>query len=208
MSSSTEERLTIEGPAGALEMLVTRVDNPRALAVICHPNPVQGGTMHNKVVHTLMRAARDQHACVVRFNFRGVGKSAGEHADGVGEVDDCLAVLDWALGEFDLPLWLMGFSFGGYVAAAAAGRLAEPPAHLLLVAPSVERLPFVKLLPLPCPTVVMMGEKDDVVPPSAVFGLLEGQPGVEVKRFADTGHFFHGRLIELKESVENLLTLG
>lgn len=113
MSSSTEERLAIEGPAGSLELLVTRVDNPVAVVVICHPNPVQGGTMHNKVVHTLMRAARDRQASVVRFNFRGVGKSEGEHADGRGEVDDCLAVIAWALAEFELPLWLMGFPLAG-----------------------------------------------------------------------------------------------
>lgn len=208
MSNSSEERRAIQGPAGSLELLVTRVENPVALAVICHPNPVQGGTMHNKVVHTLMRAARDQHACAVRFNFRGVGKSEGEHADGQGEVDDCLAVINWALNEFDLPLWLMGFSFGGYVAAAAAARLARPPARLLLVAPSVERLPFAGLMPLASPAVVLMGEEDDVVAPSAVFGMFEGQPGVEVKRFAETGHFFHGRLVELKEAVQNVLTLA
>ncbi|WP_339647990.1 alpha/beta hydrolase [Halopseudomonas pelagia] len=208
MSSSTEERLMIEGPAGVLELLVTRVNNPRALAVVCHPNPAQGGTMTNKVVHTLMRAARDQHACVVRFNFRGVGKSAGQQTGGLGEIDDCLAVVEWAQNEFDLPLWLMGFSFGGYVAAAAAGLMTTAPARLLLVAPSVERHPFAELMPLACPAVVMMGEADEVVAPSAVFGLLEGQPGVEVKRFAETGHFFHGRLVELKESVENLLNLG
>lgn len=208
MSSSSEERLAIEGPAGSLEMLVTRVANPLALVVICHPNPLQSGTMHNKVVHTLMRAARDQQACVVRFNFRGVGKSAGEHSDGQGEVDDCLAVVEWARKEFDLPLWLMGFSFGGYVAAAAAARLAPPPQRLLLVAPSVERQPFAELLPLACPALVMMGEADDVVAPAVVFEMLEGQPGVEVKRFAETGHFFHGRLVELKEAVENVLTLG
>lgn len=208
MSSNSEERLTIEGPAGSLEMLVTRVENPIAVTVICHPNPVQGGTMTNKVVHTLMRAARDQHFCVVRFNFRGVGKSAGEHANGEGEVDDCLAVIDWALKEFELPLWVMGFSFGGYVAAAAAARMDPAPTRLLLVAPSVERLPFADLIPLACPAVVMMGEDDDVVAPSAVFELLDGQPGVEVRRFAETGHFFHGRLVELKASVENVLTLG
>tara|TARA_R110000796_G_scaffold63377_2_gene146543 strand:+ start:8896 stop:9603 length:708 start_codon:yes stop_codon:yes gene_type:complete len=205
MSSSTEERLAIEGPAGSLELLVTRVDNPVAVVVICHPNPVQGGTMHNKVVHTLMRAARDRQASVVRFNFRGVGKSEGEHADGRGEVDDCLAVIAWALAEFELPLWLMGFSFGGYVAAAAAAQLDAPPEHLLLVAPSVEKLPFAELLPLACPATVLMGEADDVVASASVFNMLEGQPGIEVIRFAETGHFFHGRLVELKEKVENLL---
>ncbi len=152
MSSRTEEQYLVQGPAGDLEILVTRTDNARAVAVICHPHPLHGGTMHNKVVSTLMRAARDQDANTIRFNFRGVGKSAGEHADGVGEVEDCKAVIDWAAGEFPgLPLWLMGFSFGGYVAAAAASAQPDWPQKVLLVAPSVERQPFAELMPLPGP---------------------------------------------------------
>lgn len=154
MNRSSEEHLLISGPAGELEILVTRVAEARAVAVICHPHPLHGGTMHNKVVSTLMRAARDQGASTVRFNFRGVGQSTGRHADGVGETEDCKAVTDWAAREFPgLPLWLMGFSFGGYVAAAAASSRTE----------------------------------------------------VNMVRFADTGHFFHGKLVELKAAVEEVL---
>src|SRR5690554_1803354 len=196
MNRSSEEHLLISGPAGELEILVTRVAEARAVAVICHPHPLHGGTMHNKVVSTLMRAARDQGASTIRFNFRGVGQSAGEHADGVGEVEDCKAVIDWAASEFaGLPLWLMGFSFGGYVAAAAARVQTAWPERVLLVAPSVERQPFAELMPLPGSISVMMGEADEVVASQAVFDLLEGQSGVEVVRFADTGHFFHGKLV-------------
>lgn len=206
MSSKLEERHTIEGPAGALEMLVTRAENPVALAVICHPHPLHGGSMTNKVVHTLMRAARDMGASVVRFNFRGVGRSGGEHDAGRGEIDDCLAVIDWARQEMPAPaLWVMGFSFGGYIAAAAANRLADEPDRLVLVAPSVERLPFAALLPLKVSATVMMGEADDVVASAAVFDLLEGREDVDVVRFAETGHFFHGRLVELKDAVERSL---
>ena len=206
MSSQTQEQYLIDGPAGDLEMLVTRADNARAVAVICHPHPLHGGTMHNKVVSTLMRAARDQGANTIRFNFRGVGKSAGEHAGGVGEVDDCQAVIDWAASEFPgLALWLMGFSFGGYVAAAAASGQPAWPQKVLLVAPSVERQPFAGLMPLPGPVSVMMGEADEVVAPQAVFDLLEGQPDVDMQRFADTGHFFHGKLVELKAAAEQTL---
>lgn len=201
-----EEQHLIDGPAGTLELLVTQVDNPGALAVICHPHPLHGGTMHNKVVSTLMRGARDLGANTVRFNFRGVGQSTGEHADGVGEIDDCQAVIDWAQSRFPgLPLWLMGFSFGGYVAAAAAGAQADWPQRVVLVAPSVEKLPFADLMPLPGPVSVMMGEADDVVASQAVFDLLEGKPQVNVVRFADTGHFFHGKLVELKAAVEDVL---
>lgn len=206
MNRSSEEHLLISGPAGELEILVTRVAEARAVAVICHPHPLHGGTMHNKVVSTLMRAARDQEASTIRFNFRGVGQSAGEHAGGAGEIEDCKAVIDWAATEFaGLPLWLMGFSFGGYVAAAAASAQTDWPQAVLLVAPSVERQPFAGLMPLPGPVSVMMGEADEVVAPQAVFDLLEGQPGVNMERFADTGHFFHGKLVELKAAAEEVL---
>lgn len=206
MNRRTEEQLLIDGPAGELEILVTRAENPAAVAVICHPHPLHGGTMHNKVVSTLMRAARDRGASTVRFNFRGVGKSAGAHAGGVGEIDDCRAVIDWAGSEFPgLPLWLMGFSFGGYVAAASAAALPDWPQALVLVAPSVERQPFADLMPLPGPATVLMGEADEVVAPEAVFGLLDGQPGINMVRFPDTSHFFHGKLVELKAAAERVL---
>ena len=206
MNRRTEEQLLINGPAGELEILVTRAENPAAVAVICHPHPLHGGTMHNKVVSTLMRAARDRGASTVRFNFRGVGKSAGEHAGGVGEIDDCRAVIDWASTEFPgLALWLMGFSFGGYVAAAAAAAQSDWPQAVVLVAPSVERQPFADLMPLPGPATVMMGEADEVVAPQAVFELLDGQPGVNMVRFPETSHFFHGKLVELKEATEQVL---
>ncbi|SDR75482.1 hypothetical protein SAMN05216421_0226 [Halopseudomonas xinjiangensis] len=203
MSASAEQKFLIEGPAGPLEVVVTRADNPNAVAIICHPNPVQGGTLQNKVVHTLMRAARDCGATTVRFNFRGVGRSGGEHTGGPGEIDDCMAVIDWArqqLGE--APLWLMGFSFGGYVAAAAARQLRLWPAKLILIAPSVEKQDFAELLPFPGPALVVQGETDEVVAPGAVYQLLENQPQVELVRFADTGHFFHGKLTELKDAVQ------
>lgn len=206
MSRSSEKRMLLDGPAGVLEAALTRIADAKAVAVICHPHPLHGGTMQNKVVSTLQRAARDSGANVVRFNFRGVGKSEGEFAGSVGETADCQAVIDWALQEFPgLPLWLMGFSFGAYVAAAAACELSAWPQRLILVAPSVERQPLAELLPLPGDAVVMMGEADEVVAPQAVFELLEGRPGIEMVRFADTSHFFHGKLVELKAATEAVL---
>ena len=206
MKQRTEEHLLIDGPAGVLEALVCRVEEAKAVAVICHPHPLHGGTMLNKVVSTLMRAARDVGANTVRFNFRGVGQSTGEHAEGVGEVQDCRAVIEWAMKQFPgLPLWLMGFSFGGYVAAAAAATQSTWPEVVVLVAPSVERMPFAELMPLPGPVNVMMGEADDVVASQAVFDLLEGKNEVNLVRFAETGHFFHGKLVELKSEVEQVL---
>ena len=206
MTRSSEEKMLLDGPEGSLEAALTRIVDAKAVAVICHPHPLHGGSMQNKVVSTLQRAARDSGAHVVRFNFRGVGKSDGEFAKGVGETADCRAVIDWAVQEFPgMPLWLMGFSFGGYVAAAAACDLPTWPQRLILVAPSVERQPLAELLPLPGAAVVMMGEAGEVVAPQAVFDLLDGQPGVEVVRFADTSHFFHGKLVELKAATEAVL---
>ncbi|MEH6492095.1 alpha/beta hydrolase [Halopseudomonas sp.] len=206
MSRPGEEQVVIEGPAGPLEAILTRGERPGLVAIICHPNPVQGGTLHNKVVHTLMRAARDEGATTLRFNFRGVGNSAGEHDYGVGEVDDCIAVIDWARRELQMEsLWLLGFSFGGYVAAAAASALAAWPQRLILVAPSVEKQRFADLKPLAGPAVVMMGEADDVVAPEAVYAAFANEAGSTVQRFADTGHFFHGQLVPLKAAVEQAL---
>ena len=102
MSRPGEEQVIIEGPAGPLEAVITRGERAGLVAIICHPNPVQGGTMQNKVVHTLMRAARDMGASTLRFNFRGVGSSAGEHDYGLGEAQDCLAVIAWAKTELKM----------------------------------------------------------------------------------------------------------
>src|SRR5579871_5712124 len=115
------EPFQFSGPAGDLEGILDHpAGAPRALAVICHPNPVQGGTMQNKVAYILARACNDMGALSLRFNFRGVGKSAGSFDRGEGETLDALAALDWiAVREKGLPLWLAGFSFGAYVALRA-----------------------------------------------------------------------------------------
>lgn len=206
MSRPGEEQVVIDGPVGPLEAVVTQGECAGLVAIICHPNPMQGGTMQNKVVHTLMRAARDCGAATVRFNFRGVGRSAGEHDAGTGETQDCLAVIAWARDMLKMDqLWLMGFSFGGYVAAAAASALPSWPERLVLVAPSVEKQRFGDLKPLRGPAQVMMGEADDVVAPESVYAAFADEPGSSVERFAETGHFFHGQLVPLKAAVERAL---
>ena len=121
--------------AGALEAAIDTSARPAvATAVICHPHPLQQGTMSNKVVTTVARAFARLGADAVRFNFRGVGASAGRYADGIGERDDALAVVAWCRERWaDRPLYLGGFSFGGAIAAAIAARVA--PAGLVTVAP-------------------------------------------------------------------------
>src|SRR5438552_13678872 len=106
----------IPGPAGALEAKTTRpAGEAKGTAVVCHPHPLYGGTMENKVVHTLARSFDDLALQTVRFNFRGVGASAGVFAQGIGETGDVLAVLNWVRARVPGNLWLAGFSFGAYM---------------------------------------------------------------------------------------------
>jgi len=198
MNSHTR-RLSLPGPAGALECAVDApADSPRGVAVICHPHPQHGGTMDNKVVQTLARALRQIGYRTVRFNFRGVGASQGRWDEGCGEVDDVLAVVA-ALREPGLPLVLAGFSFGAYAAAEAAVRLPEDARadRLVLVGPSTEKqqLPIV-----PHDTLVVHGELDDVVPLAATLAWARPQ-ALPLVVVPGGGHFFHGQLGLLKNIV-------
>jgi alpha/beta superfamily hydrolase len=194
------QRGEIAGPAGPLAVAVdSRTDVPqRGVAVICHPHPLHGGTMDNKVVQTVARALVQRGWRTVRFNFRGVGTSGGAWDDGRGEVDDALAVIaaHRVLGE---PLVLGGFSFGGYVAASAATRLAPADqAHrLVLVGPATANF----TVPLvPPETLVIHGEADDVVPLAATLDWARPQ-ALPVVVVPGVGHFFHGQLNVLKSLV-------
>lgn len=187
------------GPAGRLECAIDApAAAPIGLAVVCHPHPLHGGTMDNKVVQTLARALLALGWTVVRFNFRGVGQSAGVWDDGRGEVDDALAVIAQHR-DAGQPLLLAGFSFGAFVAAEAASRLpeAERALRLVLVGPSTQkqRVPAV-----PADTVVIHGESDDVVPLSATLDWARPQ-SLPVIVFPGVGHFFHGQLGLLKSVV-------
>jgi alpha/beta superfamily hydrolase len=189
-------RETVRGPAGDIECAVDAPDGvPLGTAVICHPHPVHGGTFDNKVVQTVARAALQLGWRSVRFNFRGVGASDGQWDEGVGEVDDCLAVIA-ALRDPSRPLLLAGFSFGAYVAAAAAQRLAPGmgPRRLVLVGPSTQKQ---NVPPVPADTLVIHGETDDVVPLSATLDWARPQT-LPVIVFPGVGHFFHGQLALLK----------
>jgi alpha/beta superfamily hydrolase len=191
----------VAGPAGTLECAVDAPAHgiaPRGVAVICHPHPQHGGTMDNKVVQTLARALLQLGYRAVRFNFRGVGASAGAWDEGRGEVDDALAVVA-ALREAGRPLVLAGFSFGGYVAAAAAARLAEGERaeRLILVGPSTQKQ---QVPPVPDDTLVVHGELDDVVPLAATLAWARPQ-ALPVTVVPGGGHFFHGQLGLLKNIV-------
>ena len=195
------QRQTIAGPSGAIECAVDApAGTPRGVAVVCHPHPQHGGTMDNKVVQTLARAFMQLGYTAVRFNFRGVGASAGAWAQGPGEIDDALAVIA-ALRAPGQPLVLAGFSFGGYVASNAAARLAA--AHgaaaerLVLVAPAASRF---DMAAVPSDTLLIHGEADDVVPLAAVFDWARPL-ALPVTVIPGAGHFFHGQLSLLKSLV-------
>jgi alpha/beta superfamily hydrolase len=194
------QRQTVAGPSGAIECAI---DAPtglsRGVAVICHPHPQHGGTMDNKVVQTLARAFTQLGYTSVRFNFRGVGASAGAWAHGPGEIDDAMAVVA-ALRAPGLPLVLAGFSFGAYVASHAAARLTAggvAAERLVLVAPAASRFDMVPVSP---DTLLVHGEADDVVPLAAVFDWARPQ-SLPVTVIPGAGHFFHGQLTLLRSLV-------
>ena len=199
------EAVTIEGPAGALQAsLDLPPEAPLFRAVICHPHPSFGGTMDNKVVSTLARACRQAGGAALRFNFRGVGESAGAFDHGRGEVEDLMAVEAWLRRRFpELPLWLGGFSFGSHVAARGAEILAangQPSQHLFLVAPAVHHQDFDALEPVGCPVTVVQSDDDEVVPAEQVFEWAQRTPLTpDLIRVPDAGHFFHGQLGSLRE---------
>lgn len=201
--------VALSGPAGSLEALTTCPADGvvKATAVICHPHPQYGGNMHNKVVHTLARSFAELGLRTVRFNFRGVGASAGEYGGGIGETEDVLAVLRWLRTCRPLDeIWLAGFSFGAFMALRAASQFAVT--RLILVAPPVRLYPELGVAPTPtAPTLVLQGKEDDVVSPTAVQAWA-GQVGplATLRMFSGVGHFFHGRLNDLRAAVHQVLT--
>jgi alpha/beta superfamily hydrolase len=203
LPSTASTSFEIAGPAGVLEAALDRSagrDAANAVAVVCHPHPLQQGTMTNKVVTTVARAFTRLGADVVRFNFRGVGRSAGRYADGVGEREDARAVVAWCRERWPgRRLYLGGFSFGAAVAAAIAARVA--PLGLVTVAPPVERLPA-DFVPPACPWLLVHGEADEVVPLEPVLDWLARLPvRPRVVTLPGVGHFFHGNLPALTEAV-------
>ncbi len=197
MPASSLARAFIDGPAGDIE---TDINDPgdarRGIALIAHPNPVQGGTKDNKVVTTLAKSFYALGYVAARPNFRGVGKSEGAFDHGRGEAEDLVAVIEHLRRQYGrLPVALAGFSFGAFVQTRVARRV--HPQRMVLVGPAVNRFHAESV---PADTLVIHGEHDDVVPLAAVFDWARPQhlpvvvvPGGE--------HFFHGRLSVLAEIV-------
>ena len=198
--------LALRGPAGALECICDvpeAADARPATMVICHPHPLHGGTMHNKVVTILERSMRELGLRTVRFNFRGVGASAGVHDDGHGETEDLFAVSAWVRQARPADsLWLGGFSFGAWVALRAAQKLQL--GQLVSIAPPVQRFGFGDLAHPRCPWLVIQGDADEVVDFAAVRAWVDSlSPAPDFKVMEQAGHYFHGRLLDLRKLLQN-----
>lgn len=200
ISTLTQNEISTQilGPAGKLELIYAKPHEAfPAWGIVCHPHPLYGGTMHNKVVTTLIKTFQSLNLATVRFNFRGVGQSAGQFDQGIGELADLMTVIDWAQQEIQKPIWLAGFSFGAYIALKAATQLNIT--KLVTIAPPVQHFAVDDLAPILCPWILAQGEQDDVVSPRAVLEWAEKRhPQPTILRFPEAGHFFHGQLTELR----------
>ena len=197
------QNISVPGPVGVLEaILETPADGTTLGAVlVCHPHPQHGGTMQNKVVHTLARAFLRMGFAALRFNFRGTGGSAGEYDEGVGELDDALAALAWLRADFATgPVWLAGFSFGAAIAVRAAVQ--RPVDGLISVAPAIARFASQLEGQPACPWLLVQGDQDELVDVEQTIAWVNQLlPGPELAVMAGADHFFHGRLVELRELV-------
>lgn len=199
----------ISGPVGSIEVAIDApAGEPRGLAVVCHPHPLFGGTLDNKVTQTLARALVALGFISVRPNFRGVGNTAGTHDEGRGEVDDIVTVVDLFRQRYQpKELVLAGFSFGSFVQTHVAQRLAAagiPAQRLVLVGTATSRW---QVMPVPEDSLVIHGELDDTVPLSSVLDWARPQ-SLPVTVIPGADHFFHGRLPIIKRLVIHALSSG
>ena len=205
---AVDSTLMLEGPAGPLEVQVEWPDvgqsAQNATAIVCHPLPTGGGTKDNKVVTTTAKAFREMGMPSVRFNFRGTGKSAGAFDNGVGELADLLAIVQWVrTARPNTTLWLAGFSFGSYVSLSAVAQVR--PDYLLSIAPPAGRWDFASIAAPAMPWLVVQGEADELVDAATVKQWFEGlqAPHASYISMPETSHFFHGKLIDLRDAILN-----
>lgn len=194
----------ISGPAGVLEAVLNYsqvADEVDTIAVVCHPHPLYGGSMTNKVAHTVARAFDALGVVTLRFNFRGVGHSEGEFDQGKGEAQDLLVAVDWLRARFpQARLWLAGFSFGSFVVYSAYKQ--ADAERLLLVAPPVDMFEFAREQTVDVPWMVIQGGEDEVVSADSVTRWVERQARPPRYEYLDdAGHFFHGRLVPLRDGI-------
>ncbi|MGQ3891539.1 alpha/beta hydrolase [Legionella sp. CNM-4043-24] len=203
-----EHPFFFDGAGVSLEAILTVPDTLSGsyLALLGHPHSLQGGSMNNKVVTTLARAFRELGIPSIRFNFRGVGQSSGVYDAGVGESEDMLALrAQWDALYPGTQVIYAGFSFGTYVTYRAAAQSEHE--LLISVAPAVTHNDYHEFSPAPAPWFIIQGDEDEVIPSTEVYQFAaSSKPPIPVTRFADTTHFFHGRLLPLKTEVMRIVT--
>jgi hypothetical protein len=213
-SNPTIRSLFLDGPAGRLEALLNAgAENATHAAVVCHPHPLFGGTLHNKVVFHTMKALNSFGFPVLRFNFRGAGLSQGEHTHGEGEVEDVRTALNWLDAEFHLPLIFAGFSFGAAVGARAAcpdervRMLIGVGTPVVPVAESTEEprvYNYEFLQQCMKPKLFISGARDQFGPRAKLEALLASVPAPKkLVLIEGADHFFEGRLRELRDAIES-----
>ncbi len=207
--SAAFERLSIAGPAGSLQAIAEGPLGPAPdYAVVCHPHPLFGGTMDNKVVTTLARALHATGTPTLRFNFRGVAESEGAFDAGMGETADAAAVASYGAARWPgRRLVLAGFSFGAFVALRLAQQ--RELSRLITVAPPVDRFDFSGLAAPACPWLLVQGDADDVVNPHSVLAWAQAlEPAPRLLLMPGVGHFFHGHLSVLRDAVIDAIRSG
>lgn len=198
-----DQALMLHGPAGVLEACLhsdVSWEAPHMVAVLCHPHPLHEGTMHNKVVTTVARTLAKCGVPSLRFNFRGVGKSAGIFDDALGEAEDCkAAIAEMRVRWPNADLLLVGFSFGAFIASQVTAQDARIT-QLVTIAPAVHHHDFAAFSKnITCPWLVIQPEADEVVPPEAVYQWFEAlDANKTLVRVPNCSHFFHGQLVELQ----------
>lgn len=193
-----ESLVYIPGTQGQLEAIFT-LNDPKIAAIICHPDPQQQGSMHNKVVTTLARCYERKGISTLRFNYRGVGNSEGVYGKVTGEIQDGKSILSWLTDKGFTGFYLAGFSFGSYIATALNQSMNAK--NLFLVAPPVLRFDFSSIWPKSTPAFIFQGEKDSIVACQDVLKFVQNHPRIYCKIFHDTGHFFHGQLTSLNHNL-------
>jgi uncharacterized protein len=208
LQSSSIRSLFLDGPVGRLESLLNEGSQQAThAALVCHPHPLYGGTLHNKVVFQCMKALNSFGFPVLRFNFRGAGLSQGEHDNGLGEKDDVRTALDWLDHEFHLPLIVAGFSFGAAVGLPVA--CADPRVTALIglgtpLTPENGRAyDLSSLSNCAKPKLFVSGTRDQFGPRASLHAFVESlPPPKKLVLIEAAGHFFEGRLRELREAIE------
>ncbi len=200
------------GPEGRIEARYSQSEQRAApLALLMHPHPLHGGTMNNKVLYEMYHAFVRQGFSVLRFNFRGVGKSQGRFDNGIGELADAAAALNWLQtnNPHSNNVWVAGFSFGAWIAMQLLMRRPEVE-HFVAISPPANKYDFSFLAPCPAPGLILQGDADSVVPEEAVLSLVEKllkqkNSDIDYRVVAKADHFFRDKLPMMSEHMEDYI---